>query len=62
MASTEITVRITAKLPMAWRHHCGTLNSGSWPTDDRRSFCNGCRCDVRTSEVEARYLLVEPTP
>ena len=54
-----VPVRITTKLPMAWRHHCGHLNDSPWPSADRRAFCTGCRSDVRLTEVEARYLLAE---
>lgn len=62
MASTppiSVPVRVTAQLPMAWRHHCGTLNDSAWPSRERESVCSGCRCEVRLSEVEARYLLVD---
>jgi hypothetical protein len=57
----EITLplRLTAQLPMAWRHHCGALNDSAWPSNVETAVCSGCHTDIRLSEVEARYLLVE---
>lgn len=59
MGSMSVPVKLTTKLPMAWRHHCGTLNDSAWPSRDEESFCSGCRCDVWLEDVEARFLLVE---
>ena len=59
MATTvPITLKLITELPMAWRHHCGKLNDGPWPSAECETICLGCRCDVHLNEVEARYLLV----
>lgn len=56
----SVPVQLVTTLPMAWRHHCGHLNDSPWPTGDREG-CDGCRCEIRLTEVTARYLLVELT-
>lgn len=43
-----------ALLERAWLHQCGRLVAGTDTT-----WCPGCRTDIkRSSEVEARYVLV----
>ena len=59
LGNVTVNVKVTTVLPMAWRHHCGFLNDGSWPTQDGRNICRGCRADIRLEDVSARYLLVE---
>ncbi len=48
--------RVVVELPMAWRHHCGSLNEGVWQEE---VVCGGCNTTAKPDSVEARYVLAE---